>query len=307
MTAPVATVHIAAPDGVALAAQEWGNPAGREILFIHGFNQCHLSWLRQVTNPALARAFRMVTFDLRGHGASGKPLEREAYGADKIWGDDIAAVMTACELKHPVLVGWSYAGRVIADYLRGHGADRIAGINYVGARTGTDPALFGSARRHFAAMQSNDLAANIAGTRAFLRACFEQQPDENDFETMLAFNMVVPPTVRANVLSRPGDTAEAMARLACPVLVTHGRQDQIILPGDGGVHGENGEGRDALVLRARWPRAVLGGCRAVQPGTGGVCFASGVAAAGSSRQPCARLLTMTEAEYNRMQTSTGIE
>ncbi len=229
MTAAVRAIEVAAPDGVTLAAQEWGDAAGREILFIHGFNQSHLSWLRQVTDLALARAFRMVTFDLRGHGASEKPATRERYIADNIWGNDVAAVIEAFGLKRPVLVGWSYAGRIIADYLRTHGANRIAGINYVDARTGTDPAMFGAARRHFAAMYSNDLAANIAGTRAFLRACFERQPSEDDFEMMLAFNMVVPPRVRAHVLGRPGDTADAMARLACPVLVTHGRLDQIIL------------------------------------------------------------------------------
>ena len=39
---------VRAPDGVTIAAQEWGNPAGPEILFIHGFSQASLSWQRQV-------------------------------------------------------------------------------------------------------------------------------------------------------------------------------------------------------------------------------------------------------------------
>ena len=30
---------VTAPDGLNLAVQEWGNPHGPEILFIHGFNQ----------------------------------------------------------------------------------------------------------------------------------------------------------------------------------------------------------------------------------------------------------------------------
>ena len=50
-------IKVTAPDGLTLAAQTWGNPAGREILFIHGFNQAHLSWLRQVTDPALAAQY----------------------------------------------------------------------------------------------------------------------------------------------------------------------------------------------------------------------------------------------------------
>ena len=35
------------PDGINISAQEWGNPNGREIVFIHGFMQSHLSWSKQ--------------------------------------------------------------------------------------------------------------------------------------------------------------------------------------------------------------------------------------------------------------------
>jgi non-heme chloroperoxidase len=81
-------------DGLNLAVQEWGNPRGPEILLIHGFNQAHLSWLRQVQDSQLAAEFRMITFDLRGHGSSDKPLEKERY-AHQNWGDDVAAIMRA--------------------------------------------------------------------------------------------------------------------------------------------------------------------------------------------------------------------
>ncbi|MET0924683.1 MAG: hypothetical protein ABWY47_16230, partial [Xanthobacteraceae bacterium] len=37
---------VRAPDGVTIAAQEWGNPSGPEILFIHGFSQASMSWQR---------------------------------------------------------------------------------------------------------------------------------------------------------------------------------------------------------------------------------------------------------------------
>jgi non-heme chloroperoxidase len=150
-------INVKTPDGISLAAQDWGNPGGREILFIHGFNQAHLSWLRQVNDRALAQALRMVTFDLRGHGMSDKPVEPERYAADKIWGDDIAAVIDAAGLKRPVLVGWSFGGRIIGDYLRTHGASRIAGINYVNARTVIEPAMFGKGRENYPNMQSEDL------------------------------------------------------------------------------------------------------------------------------------------------------
>ena len=35
-------------DDLTISAQDWGNPDGPEILFIHGFSQGHVSWIKQV-------------------------------------------------------------------------------------------------------------------------------------------------------------------------------------------------------------------------------------------------------------------
>ena len=82
-------VSVKTPDGLTVSAQDWGNPSGPEILFIHGFSQSHLSWIKQVTNGDLAREFHMVTYDLRGHGNSDKPFEPERYKTSKYWGDEV--------------------------------------------------------------------------------------------------------------------------------------------------------------------------------------------------------------------------
>ena len=74
-----------------------------------------------------------------------------------------------------------------------------------------------------------DLAANIAATSNFLHACFERQPEPHDFETMLAFNMVVPPRVRVGLMARPANRGDALELIRCPVLVTHGDKDRILL------------------------------------------------------------------------------
>jgi alpha-beta hydrolase superfamily lysophospholipase len=60
---------VTTPDGVKLNVQEWANPQGPEILFVHGFAQSYLSWSRQFSSD-LAKTFRMVTYDARGHGFS---------------------------------------------------------------------------------------------------------------------------------------------------------------------------------------------------------------------------------------------
>ncbi|MEJ0074808.1 MAG: alpha/beta fold hydrolase [Alphaproteobacteria bacterium] len=162
-----------------------GNPQGPEILLIHGFAQSHMSWMRQV-NSDLAREFRIVTYDLRGHGNSDKPLDKAPYHDNKAWADEVQAVMDAAGLKRPVLVGWSYAGRVISDYVTDARAGQLAGINFVDASIKFFPEFVGENLKNQPGMASEDLATNIAATRSFVHGCFEKQPSADDFETMLS-------------------------------------------------------------------------------------------------------------------------
>lgn len=215
-------------DGVRLSVQERGTADGPAILFLHGINQCHLSWTRQVNAPEL-EGFRRVTMDLRGHGASDKPDRAEAYG-DERWADDIAAVIEAAGLTKPVVVAWSYAGRVITDYLRKYGTSAIGAINLVDASLISDSTMLGPDRRHLIAMQSDDLVTNIESTTGFLRACFVKQPPVEDFQTMLAFNMVVPPAIRKLMIARSVNEGDMLPRIDVPVLLSHGSEDGLLLP-----------------------------------------------------------------------------
>jgi non-heme chloroperoxidase len=218
-------LSVKTPDGLTIAAQEWGNPNGPEILFIHGFSQSGMSWTKQV-NSDLAKEFHMVTYDLRGHGNSDKPLEPERYRNGKAWADEVQAVMDAAGFKRAVMVGWSYGGRVMADYLTNYGTSKLAGLDYVDAGQKGDPAFVGPNLKNLPLMASEDLATNIAATREFLHGCFNVQPTQDEYETMLAFNMMVPPKVRAGLSGRPLEVDELLKSIRIPVLVTHGALDR---------------------------------------------------------------------------------
>ena len=226
-------IPVTSPDGVALAAYAWGNPQGCEIVFIHGYSQCHLAWRRQMDDAALAAEFRMVAYDLRGHGSSDQPLARERYRDDRLWADDLAAVIAAASLKRPTLVAWSYGGRVVADYVRFHGQDGIAAINYVAAITKSDRAFWGPELKLTAEMASNDLAVNVRASRRFVHACFAGRPAGEEMDTTLAYTMVVPAKARALVMARTRDEGDILGALRVPVLVTHGTMDRIVLSAAG--------------------------------------------------------------------------
>jgi pimeloyl-ACP methyl ester carboxylesterase len=219
---------IRTPDGLGIAAYEYGNPAGPAILLIHGYAQGALSWHRQTSDPSLLREFRIVAYDIRGHGMSDKPVGDQYYKPAQPWGDELAAVIAQTGLDRPVLVGWSYAGRIINDYVGIHGTSRIGGINFVAASTSAVPSRLGRAGRHVAGMISPDPQTAIAATVAFLRQCFSIQPSASDFEMMVGLNMMVPRWVRTGLLGRPADFEATLRALDVPVLITHGREDQAI-------------------------------------------------------------------------------
>lgn len=225
---------VKAPDGVMLNVQERGKRDGPAILFIHGGQQSQLSWARQVSDPLLLANFRLVTYDLRGHGMSDKPLGEAFYKNGKVWADDLAAVIKALGLTRPTVVNWSYGGRVFGDYLREYGASQIGAVNFVAAvMSGADRTRFGPGIAFLAPATSTDLATYVKGSIDFLRACFAQQPSAADFETMVAYNMMVPRNVRMDMVFRANDFDAVLAALKVPVMVTHGELDNVILPSMG--------------------------------------------------------------------------
>jgi pimeloyl-ACP methyl ester carboxylesterase len=219
---------VQAPDGVLISAQEWGNPDGPEILFIHGFSQSHLSWSRQFSSE-LSKSFRIVTYDIRGHGESDKPLAGAYYRDHRRWAGELKAVMETAKLDKPVLVGWSYGGRIIAEYLMEYGDQNIAGINFVGAFTKVVRELLGPATPAVFKMASENLTENIENTLSFLKACTGQPLPPDELQVMLAYNMIVPPEIRGHLLGRPASYEDALKKITVPVLVSHGTEDRVAL------------------------------------------------------------------------------
>ena len=222
--------------GLRLHVREWGNPQGPAILLIHGWSQNHLSWKHQF-DSGLADEFRLVALDNRGHGMSEKPLEEKHYTDERLWADDVAAVISALGLERPVLAGWSYGGYIISDYVRVHGEGSIAGINYVAGAIMLNENLDHIGPGfidNVGGATAEDLPTNIAAMRSFVRACSAEPMSEEDWEEALCYNIVVPPQVRgAMVLSRRMDSDDVLSAMTVPVLVTHGVRDTVVLPSMG--------------------------------------------------------------------------
>jgi pimeloyl-ACP methyl ester carboxylesterase len=220
--------------GLRLHVREWGAADGPPILFLHGWSQNHLCWARQYES-GLADEFRLVACDLRGHGMSEAPLESQHYTDAGLWADDVAAIIEQLGLDRAVFVGWSYGAFVICDYVRAHGQDRIAAINFVEGAVKLGEAAFGTLigpgfLDHFAGATAEDLPTNIRTMRSFVRTCLVKPVPDDDVETAVCWNVVVPAAIRAHLAARTIDCDDVLRALEVPLLVTQGRADRVVLP-----------------------------------------------------------------------------
>jgi pimeloyl-ACP methyl ester carboxylesterase len=217
---------------VTFYAYEWGNPDGKPIVFIHGVFQSALFWAKQIKDQELAKKYRLVAIDLRGHGASDKPDGAEFYREGARWAGDVTSLMDALHLQRPVIVAWSYGGRVINDYLAVNGDGRLGGIVYVAARSVAGPATTPSARMSKANQDtmSSDPAAFIQGAREIVELCFAKQPTSAELEWLTAASMQTPLYVRKQVVGRPLAYTDVLKSIRVPTLIIQGDLDAVVPP-----------------------------------------------------------------------------
>ncbi|AGK49770.1 alpha/beta hydrolase fold family protein [Burkholderia thailandensis MSMB121] len=216
-----------APDGVTLAIQESGDPDGSPIIFVHGLLGSRLNWDAQLKDPRLLR-HRLITYDLRGHGLSGKPAGTGAYADGRRWADDLAAVIRSSHARKPVLVGWSLGAAVITNYLAAYGDGDIAGAVYVDGVIELAPDQIVAHPDVYRDMTSADLKTHLDGERAFVGRCFHRPPDRETFERLLANAALASWDMQRAVPSMTIPLAHGLGRARVPIWLVYGARDALV-------------------------------------------------------------------------------
>jgi pimeloyl-ACP methyl ester carboxylesterase len=114
------------PDGARLYVESDGRAGSGTIILTHGWGADANMW--QYARRDLAPAHRILTWDLRGLGASTQPGDRD-YSLDRM-ADDLHAVIESVD-GPVVLVGHSIGGMINLTYARRHPVDvgnKVVGI-----------------------------------------------------------------------------------------------------------------------------------------------------------------------------------
>lgn len=116
---------ITTSDGTELFCTGWGT--GVPVLLLHGWTMGAAMWEYQI--PFLAsNGFRVITYDQRGCGRSGRPAT--GYDFDTL-AADLDTVLNHLDLKEVSLVAFSMGAGVLARYASRYGTARIARASLV--------------------------------------------------------------------------------------------------------------------------------------------------------------------------------
>jgi pimeloyl-ACP methyl ester carboxylesterase len=222
-----ASYTVTSTDGVKLAVQESGNPNGPSIILVHGLLGSGLNWDAQVQSPEL-RQYRIITYDLRGHGLSDKPSGPEPYHDGNRWGDDLAAVIQGSHVRKPVVVGWSLGGVVISNYLAKHGDRAIAGAVYVDGVVELAPGQIVDHPEVYRDMNSPDLKTHLDGERTFVGLCFNHRPDADTFDRLLANAAMASWDMQKEVPTMTVFAAEGLGKARVSLLFIYGGHDALV-------------------------------------------------------------------------------
>ncbi len=170
--------------GLQLAYEIHGN--GPTVLCIHGFassgkvNWIDTGWIETLT----AAGYSAITLDNRGHGASDKPHDPDAYQPVLMAGDALA-LLDHLHIERAAVLGYSMGARIAAFLAFGH-PERVAsaifggmGMNLINGLTDGNDIIAGlrapslDSLTHPTARQFRIFADHTGSDREALAACME--------------------------------------------------------------------------------------------------------------------------------------
>jgi len=207
-------------DGVKIHYLDQGH--GVPVLMIHGFgSSADEHWIRTGMAGRLARRWRVIAYDARGHGHSDKPHDAASYGLAHMRADAVA-LLDHLKIARTRMMGYSMGGRITLEVLMHH-PERLSAAVLGGYGQGGQIATPGQRHRIAAAL----LAEDPAVIEDVLARRFRRGAERNgkDLRALAACIGAEETTDAAAAIDY-----DALARVAAPVLIATGDKD--IIAGD---------------------------------------------------------------------------
>ncbi|MGH7913113.1 MAG: alpha/beta fold hydrolase [Candidatus Binataceae bacterium] len=204
-------------DGVRIHYLDQGH--GAPVLLIHGFgSSAEEHWVKTGMVERLARRWRVIAYDARGHGHSDKPHDAATYGLSHMRAD-VVALLDHLKIARARMVGYSMGGRITLEVLIRH-PERLSAAVLGGYGQGGQIATLGQRHRIAAAL----LAEDPAVVEDVLARRFRRGAERNgkDLRALAACISAEETTDAASTIDY-----DALGRVLAPVLIVTGDTDAI--------------------------------------------------------------------------------
>lgn len=208
---------------------------GAPVVLVHGWPLSHRMWEAQIA--ALVDAgYRVIAYDRRGFGESGKPTSGYDYDT---FAADLDDIINALDLRKLALVGFSMGGGEVARYVGRYGTDRIGKAALLGAvppfLLHTDDNPHGAPRAVFDGMIAGLKADRIGFLDQFFPNFYNSDvPDSGVGPDLIPFSKWIAwaasPLATQECVKAFGTTdfRADLAKFNVPTLIAHGDADRIV-------------------------------------------------------------------------------
>lgn len=153
---------------------------GEAIVLLHGGTSNLESWTSRGVVDNLAKDFRVIAFDARGHGKSDSPRDPAAYGRQQAL--DVVRILDALKIQRAHIIGFSLGSSTVAQLLTLHPERFLTGVQVAGA--GRSPQEANNPRIETEAAEiSRDC---ISRSRVMRQAPAGMKPTEEDIQQRIA-------------------------------------------------------------------------------------------------------------------------
>jgi len=197
--------------------------SGASVVLIHGLGMNRQMWQWQV--PALEERYRVVRYDLLGHGESKPPSDPVSL---KALSDQLAEVMDALGIECAALVGFSLGGMIVRRFTMDHPGRALAlGILHSAhdrTQAERDAILV---RVEQAARDGPAATVGAALERWFTTYFADKHPDVLDLvrKWVMANDQAIYPGIYRVLAEGDAEIAGCLSAIDCPTLVMTGEED----------------------------------------------------------------------------------